>query len=145
MQDRIVLGAVTLAMILAQIGHSVAAGAIAVGLPSDVVHQGVSLGARINAATMDEAKSDAMKDCKTAKAATAVAQSLCKIVATFQNQCVSIVVDPRPHTPGFGWAVADTSEAAGQQAIANCQDSDGPTLKDGCQPDTQIQCDGSAK
>ena len=146
MQHRIILGSMTLAVILAQIGPSVAAGAVALGLPSDVAQLGVSVGDWVGAPTMDEAKSNAMAKCKTAPNVSLQAASLCKVVATFQNQCVALAIDPRAGTPGFGWAIADTSQAASQQAMANCQDSDGPAFKGGCQPDTNPPlCDGSAK
>jgi hypothetical protein len=145
MQHRIILGSMTLAVILAQIGPSAAAGAVAVGLPSDVAKQGVSAGSNANSPTMDEAKSAAMKDCKTDPTASSQAKSLCKVVATFQNQCVGMAIDPKAGTPGFGWAIADTSQKAGQQAMANCQDSDGPAFKGGCVVHNPILCDGSAK
>ncbi len=44
MRDRIILGAMALAAILVPIGHCLAAGAVAVGVPSDVAKQGVSVG-----------------------------------------------------------------------------------------------------
>ncbi|MGO9643994.1 MAG: DUF4189 domain-containing protein, partial [Candidatus Bathyarchaeia archaeon] len=48
---------------------------------------------------------------------------VCKIVADFQNQCVAIANNASAtHTQatGFGWAVAPTSDAAKQQALAQC-------------------------
>jgi hypothetical protein len=143
MQGKIILGTMTLAVMLAQVDHCMAAGAIAIGLPSDVAKQGVSMGLIVNSKTMDDAKSQAVADCK--KTGSDLSKSLCKVVATFQNQCAQVVDDPKPGTPGFGWAVADTSQAASQQAMANCQDSDGAALKGGCQPDATPYCDGSAK
>jgi Domain of unknown function (DUF4189) len=52
---------------------------------------------------------------------TAVSSALCSVVATFQNQCVAVAIDPQVGTPGFGWAVADTEEAAGDEALSNCR------------------------
>jgi hypothetical protein len=43
MQRKVIFGAITLTVLLGDAGPSVAAGAIAVGLPSDVVKQGVSV------------------------------------------------------------------------------------------------------
>ncbi len=145
MRDKIILGAMTLAAILAQVDHCVAAGAVAVGVPSDVAKQGVSAGTVANFKTMDEAKSRAVENCKLN--GSAISKSLCKVVATFQNQCVATAMDPKAGTPGYGWAIADTSQAASKKAMANCQDSDGPALKDGCQlaGTHPILCDGSAK
>jgi hypothetical protein len=146
MRNGIFLGSMTLAVILAQIGPSVAAGAVALGLPSDVAKDGVSIGTSVNRATMDETKAVAIKSCKTDPNASTKVAALCKVVATFENQCVAIVVDPNAGTPGFGWAVAETSQRASQQAVANCQDSDGPAFKDGCQStNVKTACDGTAK
>jgi hypothetical protein len=145
MWGKIILGAMTLAAILSQVDYGVAAGAVAVGLPSDVAKQGVSIGAHVNANTMDEAKSRALAQCKSF--GSPLSKSLCKVVATFQNQCVANTIDPRAGTPGFGWAIADTPQAASEQAMANCRDSDGPAHKEGCKlaGAHPILCDGSAK
>ena len=145
MRDRIILGAMALAAILAQVDHCAAAGAVAVGVPSDVAKQGVSVGTVANYKTMDEAKSQAVENCKLT--GSAISKALCKVVVTFQNKCVATTMDPRAGTPGYGWAIADTSQAAGKKAMANCRDSDGPALKQGCQlaGTHPILCDGSAK
>ncbi len=145
MRDRIILGAMALAAILAQVDHCVAAGAVAVGVPSDVAKQGVSVGTVTNYKTMDEAKSKAVANCKLT--GSAISKALCKVVVTFQNKCVATTIDPRVGTPGYGWAIADTSQAASKKAMANCRDSDGPALKSGCQlgGTHPILCDGSAK
>jgi hypothetical protein len=145
MRQRIILGAMTLAVILAQIGPCLAAGAVAIGLPSDVAKQGVSMGNSVRYKTMDEAKSAAVSNCKLS--GTDQTKALCKVVATFQNQCSALAIDPKPGTPGFGWAIADTSQAASKQALANCRKTAGPARKDACQLDNAkpVQCDGSAK
>jgi hypothetical protein len=145
MQYRIILGAMMFTLIFAHVDSCVAAGAVAIGLPSDVAKQGVSMGSDVNNKTMDAAKSQAVAQCKSS--GSAISNPLCKVVATFQNQCVATTIDPKAGTPGFGWAIADTSQAASEQAMANCRDSDGPAFKAGCQPGGAhpILCDGSAK
>jgi uncharacterized protein DUF4189 len=144
MRGRIILGAMTVAVILTQADHCVAAGAVALGLPSDVAKQGISMGFEVNAKTMDEAKSDAIARCKSS--GSAISKPLCKVVATFQNQCAALAEDPKDGTPGFGWAVANTSQAATDQAMANCRDTAGRARKNACQLDPiGAKCDGSAK
>jgi hypothetical protein len=56
MRKTIILGAIALAMITAPAARCAAAGAVAIGLPSDVARQGVSMGDAVNSATMDDAK-----------------------------------------------------------------------------------------
>jgi hypothetical protein len=34
------------------------------------------------------------------------------VVATFENKCVAVAINPAIQTPGFGWAVADTESKA---------------------------------
>jgi Domain of unknown function (DUF4189) len=121
-----------------------AAGAVALGLPSDVAKEGVSIFTQVDSSTSEEAKTSALAGCKSNGSQTA--RDLCKIVATFQNQCVAEALDPQNGTPGFGWAMAETSGEAKSQALANCRDTAGPTRQDACViPDKGLWCDGSAK
>jgi Domain of unknown function (DUF4189) len=144
MHDRIILGVMALAVILAATGPSAAAGAVAVGLPADVAKQGVSMGVSTKAHTMDEAKTQAITNCKTV--GSPETKALCKVVATFSNQCAALAEDPKPGTPGFGWAIADTPQAAKDQAMANCRDTAGPKRRDACESgDNDTKCDGTAK
>ena len=56
MEGRPTLIAIALAATLAEIGPSVAAGAIAIGQPNDVAKRGISMGFSTNRETTDEAK-----------------------------------------------------------------------------------------
>jgi hypothetical protein len=146
MRDRIILAAVTLAAILAQVVHCAAAGAVAVGLPSDVAKFGVSMGYNTKFKTMAEAKAGALAHCKGT--GSNESKALCKIVATFRNRCVAEAIDPKAGTPGFGRAIADTAQEAQNQAMANCRKTAGPSRQDACQvnlQDATVRCDGSAK
>ena len=136
-------GLMVLAIVLAGTRAGVAAGAVAIGMPSDVASEGVSMGMSSKYDTMDEARASAITECK--KHGSAATKALCKVVATFQNQCVSMAIDPEPGTPGFGWAIADNVPAATDQAVANCRDSAGASRRDACVPDGKPQCDGTAQ
>lgn len=142
MQRRVILCVMVVAAILAETGPSMAAGAIAVGQPDDVAKRGVSMGLSTNRDTMDEAKRRSMSLC--VDSGTPVSSALCNVVATFENQCVAVAIDPQVGTPGFGWAVADTEPAAGTKALSNCQKTAGPTRQAGCKI-INSYCDGSAK
>ena len=144
MKSAVVLGAATLMSAMAYCCPGIAAGAVALGLPSDVAKEGVSIFTQVDAGTSGEAKTSALAGCKSNGSQTA--RDLCKIVATFQNQCVAEALDPENGTPGFGWAMAETSGEAKNQALANCRDTAGPTRQDACIiPDKGLWCDGSAK
>jgi len=142
MQRRIILGAMILTTVFAGIGPSVAAGAIAIGRPPDVAKRGISMGFSTNRDTMDEAKARSMILCKDS--GTTVSSALCDVVATFQNQCVAVAIDPEVGTPGFGWAVADSQPAAENRALSNCRTTAGPTRQDACKV-TDSYCDGTPK
>jgi hypothetical protein len=121
-----------------------AAGAIAAGVPDDVAENGVAMFVQVNAASIAEARDKAIAGCKTLGSQTA--RDLCKIVATFSNQCAAESIDPKDGTPGYGWAIADTSAEAKSQAIANCRATAGPARQDACVIlDRSLWCDGSAK
>ena len=146
MPYRIILGTMMFAVILSQVDHCVAAGAVAIGLPSDVAKSGVSMGYQVNLNAMDEAKAAALARCKTN--GSNESKALCKIVATFRDQCVAEAIDPEAGTPGFGWAIADTAQEAQKKAMANCRETAGPSRQDACQVDVQgmrTVFDGSAK
>ncbi len=123
-----------------------AEGAIAVGLPEDVAKQGVSSFIYVNATTMAEAREEALAGCKTKTPASAPAKALCRVMATFRNQCAAEAFDPKDGTPGFGWGIADTLQEAKDLALANCRNTAGPDRQDACiVPANGFQCDGRAR
>ena len=133
---------IALAVILAETGSSVAAGAIAVGQPDDVAKRGISMGFSTNRETTDEAKTRALKLCEDS--GSMISSILCEVVATFDNKCVAVAIDPAVQTPGFGWAVADTEKASKDSALSNCRATAGSTRRNACEI-TDSSCDGSAK
>jgi Domain of unknown function (DUF4189) len=134
--------AIILAAVFAQTDFSLAAGAIAVGRPSDVAKQGISMGFSTNRDTIDDAKARSMMLCRDS--GTLISSFLCEVVATFENKCVAVAIDPRVQTPGFGWAVADTEQASKNNALSNCQATAGPTRQNACKI-ADSYCDQSAK
>ena len=131
-----------LAAVFAQTDLSLAAGAIAVGQPADVAKRGISMGFSTNRDTMDEAKARSMVLCKNS--GTLMSSILCQVVATFENKCVAVAIDPQVQTSGFGWAVADTEQASKNNALSKCQATAGPTRQNACKI-TDSYCDRSAK
>jgi hypothetical protein len=133
---------VILAAVFAQTHLSLAAGAIAVGQPTDVAMRGVSMGFSTNRDTMDEAKARSMTLCQNS--GSLLSSILCRVVATFENKCVAVAIDPQARTPGFGWAVADTELESKGNALTRCRATAGPKRQDACQI-TDSYCDGSEK
>ncbi len=134
--------AVILAIVFGQTDLGLAAGAIAVGHPPDVAKRGISMGFSTNRETMDDAKARSMILCKNS--GTLISSILCEVVATFENKCVAVAIDPQGQTPGFGWAVADTEQASKDNALSNCQATAGPSRQNACKI-TDSYCDRSAK
>ena len=142
MHRRLTLGVMALAAVFAEAAPSIAAGAIAVGRPANVAKQGISMGFSTNRSTVEEARSRAMTLCRDS--GTFASSALCEVVATFENQCVAVAIDPKVGTPGFGWAVADTEREAKNKALSNCRETAGPTRGAACNI-SDSYCDASAK
>jgi hypothetical protein len=126
-------------------------GAVAVGLPADVAKSGVSIGTIVNAPSNENAKVEALKQCKTppkltvsGTAVTTKTWQLCKLVADFHNRCFAYSFDPQDGTPGFGWAVEDDLKGAERQALANCEKTAGPGRRAACVV-VKSSCDGTAQ
>jgi hypothetical protein len=143
MSTKAIFAAVALTAVLIRTDPSMAAGAVAVGQPSDIAKQGVSYRETTNYKTMDQAKAAALTGCKSN--GSDQSKALCQVVATFSNQCVAEAYDPQTGTPGFGWAIGDTTRAAADQAMANCRSTAGPSRQTACQIADKVLCDGKAK
>jgi hypothetical protein len=126
--------------------QSMAAGALAVGLPPDVVKGGFTYGYSNNNEDANHAELKALDACRTTKDATndANLRSLCKVIQDYSNQCVAVAMDPAAGTPGVGWAVANDLLSAERQALGKCMDTAGPGRRAACVVD-HSSCDGNAK
>jgi hypothetical protein len=132
-----------LGLIVASIwSHAAAAdGALAVGLPGDVAKEGVAFGWVINSDSEDNAHERALRVCHSFMDAPASTRALCKVIKTFRRECVAIALDPEVGTPGVGWAVAVSIEAAESDAMAACVATAGATRQQYCKV-TVLRCDG---
>ncbi len=128
--------------------RAIAEGALAVGLPKDVAADGFSYGASSNYGSVEAARANAMEHCKSGRlgpdSGAVTAKRLCRIVETFRDKCVSIAMDPEDATPGVGWGIGDTKNAADRLAIENCMITAGASRRNFCQV-SHSRCDGSAK
>ena len=143
MQRKILAGAMALVAAMAGASACRAEGALALGLPGDVAKDGIAIFIFVRAGSFQEAKEKALAGCKGLPKSSETSKALCKIVATFKNQCGVSAIDPENGTPGFGWAIADSSAEAKRQALDNCRDTAGPSRQDACVAD-RSWCDGSA-
>jgi hypothetical protein len=114
------LGSILLAAIVA-VAPARSEGALATGEPADLAEDGVSFGFSYGYTTMEEARERALAECKGQTGASDEVKALCKIVATFSGQCVSVALDPAEGEPGFGWAVGADQAAADLIALAKCR------------------------
>jgi len=99
--------------------------AYAAAIPDNPAQQGLAFGAGYNYATRAGAEERALTECRKQAGDNALLVSLCKIVDHFDNQCLSISMDPQPGTPGYGWAIGANADAANGQALSNCRQTAG--------------------
>jgi uncharacterized protein DUF4189 len=121
---------------------SLAAGAVVEGIAPGGAQNGYSIGFNVNSANENAAKKSAMAACKTQ--GNKASQKECRVVKTFVDQCVTATQDPKPGTPGVGWAVKPTKQEADAEALSHCRDTAGKERQDYC-TDSTTKCDGNAK
>jgi hypothetical protein len=118
-----------------------AEGALAVGIARGGIAKGYATGFSINQPSMKAARSNAVEQCKRTKSSNADAKSGCEVVVTFHNKCVAVAIDPQRDTPGAGWGVGTTQEAADSQALTRCRAKAGSDRVEFCEV-TDRYCDG---
>ena len=116
-----------------------AAGALAVGSTSDVVGDGIAVGSSVNYPSIDEAREAAIQSCH-GYARAPKAASACAAIGTFHGECYAVSYDPKPGTPGAGWAIAASKDLAEERALESCQAAAGPTRRDQCRI-AESKCD----
>jgi len=107
--------------------------AFAAGIPGNVAAEGVAMGFGYNYSTREGAEARALQECLKQQDAPPNTRALCKVIDHFDNQCAAVSLDPQPGTPGFGWAIAPTADAANAQAVANCRQSAGADRAEYCE------------
>lgn len=135
------LAALLAAATLLASNPAAADGALAVGVPANVSQDGFAYGRNINSADATEAGNRALELCRKAQDSTDTARKLCTVVTSFHQQCISVAMDPQAGTPGVGWAVAPTRQAAEEQALSNCMATAGPDRRQFCVK-SDSACDG---
>jgi len=115
-----VTGVIVLLAALASLRpHGAAAeGAIALGITGDIAADGYSIGINVNSNTEQEARDAALNWCRSHGAKDT--EDKCQILITFHRQCAAEAQDPKPGTPGAGWAVAADKETAEKMAMTTC-------------------------
>jgi Domain of unknown function (DUF4189) len=114
-------------------------GALAVGTSGNVAKDGIAIGAGINKPTKDAAVEQALKTCREFKGAPKMAK-LCKIVTTFTRECYATAYDPKPGTPGTGWAFGPDKPTAEARAKSACEETAGAGRREFCAV-SQSYCD----
>jgi len=123
--------------------QSLAAGALAIGLPPDVAKGGFTYGYSNNNDNADNADSKALNACRTTKDAAndPKLRSLCKVIMDYSDVCVAVSMDPAAGTPGVGWAIAADLRSAEALALKRCEATAGPARRAACVVD-HSGCDG---
>ena len=116
-----------------------AEGALAVGASGNVAKDGIALGGAIDKPTKQAAIDQALATCRKYEGAPKMAE-ICRIVATFRRECFAINFDPKPGTPGVGWAVGRDKATAEERALAACQTTAGAARRKFCKLE-QSFCD----
>jgi Domain of unknown function (DUF4189) len=137
----IALACAAVAVSLAPAGAARAEGALAVGIARGGTAKGYATGFAINQPTVKAARSNAVEQCKKTKSSNADARSGCEVVVTFRNKCVASAVDPQSGTPGAGWGIGSSQEAADEAALARCRAKAGADRAEFCKVTDQY-CDG---
>jgi hypothetical protein len=106
--------------------------AFAGGIPSDVAARGLAVGDGYNFATRAGAEAKALEECRAQGVAPQDTRDLCSVIAYFDGECLAVALDPASGTPGWGWAIAKTVELARGFALANCQQTAGPSRAQYC-------------
>lgn len=119
-----------------------AEGAIAVALPKNVAKDGFAYGTGYKFATTQEAQATALDRCRQTK--SEMRRKLCKVVNTFNDQCIAVAMDPTDGTPGVGWAIEADLKSAERVALEKCERTAGPVRRAACKVHSS-GCDGAAK
>jgi hypothetical protein len=119
MTGRIILTAA--AFLIAGAAAAAAHGSLAVGVPADVAAGGVAIGVSFGVGSAAEAQREAVQYCRSSEGVPASTVSLCKVVHTFNNACVSIAMDRQAGTAGFGWGAGGNSTESGWAALEKCR------------------------
>ena len=114
-------------------------GALAVGSTSDVPKDGIAFGTAVRYKSKAAASNEALSKCHSYQPAPKAAAE-CRLIGTFKGECWAIAMDPKPGTPGVGWAIAGAKETAEERALEACKATAGTGRIDACAVDSS-DCD----
>jgi Domain of unknown function (DUF4189) len=137
------IGGLAAGCLILSAGPVAADGAVAIGVPKNVVKEGVAQGYSIRAKTREDARKVAMAYCTDVKKSSKAAVALCKVVQDFHDQCVAFALDPEPGTPGYGWGLGPDKAGAEKVALTMCYGNAGANRHDFCKA-MASDCDGTA-
>ena len=127
------------AMVAALHGTALAEGAIAIGATGNFAKDGFAFGGSIDKASVDAAREQALTTCRKYEGAPKMAK-ICRVVSTFSRECYALSYDPKPGTPGVGWAIASDKPTAEERAQKNCEATAGADRRSACKVN-QSYCD----
>jgi hypothetical protein len=114
-------------------------GALAVGSTGNVTKDGIAFGTAVNYGSSAAARDAALEKCRGYKSAPKAAAQ-CRLIGAFHRECWAIAMDPKPGTPGAGWAVASDKATAEQRALDACRATAGAGRTEFCEADS-ADCD----
>jgi hypothetical protein len=114
---------IALALVASLMGPnpSSAAGALAVGTTGNIARDGIAVNSIVDAPSEKSAGDQVLDACRKNTSVPPAGRAACQIVQTFTRKCIAIVYDPKPGTPGEGWAIEPDKKTAETHAMANCQ------------------------
>ncbi len=116
--------------------------ALAIGQSNSITKDGIALGHVFDKATKEQAEAEALSACKDFQRVKPAIRNLCKIIKTFEKQCLATALDPKAGTPGFGWAVMTEKASAESAAMEDCRSTAGKSRVKFCKVDISF-CDSS--
>ena len=117
-----------------------AEGALAIGTDGNIATDGVAVGYAFDSSTSVAASGVALEECRNHPDIPKAAAQ-CKIFSTFTKLCYAVAYDPKPGTPGAGWAIGSDLATAKKQALANCQATAGDDRSKFCKVNGPNGCD----
>lgn len=94
-------------------------GALAVGIPDDGMHKGFAYAFKLNAESAEEARKQALADCREAASKNKVPPGKCRIVEAFKKGCLAVSIDTKGQWAG--WVVSKDEKSARSRALGRCK------------------------
>ena len=118
-----------------------AQGALALGgSTADVARNGIAVGIANDQATQQLAEANALEQCRVFRGTNPAATSAhCIVLVSFTHEWAVVALDPKAHTPGFGWSVDADKATAERNAVKQCQASSPDDRKQFCAISGELQ------